>query len=111
MYEWIEEAFRVIVKYSMLLLELAGVVIIVFSAVKAAVGVLRGKKEGASLALGQGIALALSFLLGSEVMRTIIVPSTQDLIITGALVVMRAAMTILIHWEIKNEKAEEKERE
>ena len=45
-------------------------------------------------------------MLCSEVLRTIIARDLNTLLITGGLVVLRAAMTILIHWEIKREKAE-----
>ena len=69
----------------------------------------RGKKDGIRLDLAQGIALALEFKLGSEVLRTVVVRSTSELLIAGAIVLLRAAMTYLIHWEIKNEKAEHQE--
>lgn len=109
MFEWIESAFELIVKYSIVLLEFIGSAIIVVTAVKALINLLRGRKEGIRLDLAQGIALALEFKLGSEVLRTVIVRNFNELLIAGAIVLLRAAMTFLIHWEIKNEKAEQKE--
>ena len=108
-FEWIENAFDLIINYSIILLEFIGSAIIVVTAIKALINLLRGKKDGIRLELAQGIALALEFKLGSEVLRTVVVRNVQELLIAGAIVLLRAAMTFLIHWEIKNEKAEHQE--
>ena len=105
MYEAIENIFELLVKYGIVLLEFIGFAIILVTAAKALINLFR-KKEGVRLDLAQGIALALEFKLGSEVLRTVIVRSWQELLIAGAIVVLRAAITFLIHWEIKNEKAD-----
>jgi len=101
----IENIFELLVKYGIVLLEFTGFAIIMVTAVKALINLFR-KKAGVRLDLAQGIALALEFKLGSEVLRTVIVRSWQELLIAGAIVVLRAAITFLIHWEIKNEKAD-----
>ena len=109
MFEWIEGAFDLIINYSIILLEFIGSAIIVVTAIRALINLLRGKKDGIRLDLAQGIALALEFKLGSEVLRTVVVRSTSELLIAGAIVLLRAALTYMIHWEIKNEKAEHQE--
>ena len=45
-------------------------------------------------------------MLSSEVLRTIVARDLNALLITGGLVALRAAMTVLIHWKNKREKAE-----
>ena len=58
----------------------------------------------ASIILGlAGIALALEFKMGGEVLRTVVVREWAELGILGAIIVLRGALTFLIHWEIKNE--------
>jgi len=109
MYEWIDSAFELLVKYSIILLEFIGSAIIVYTAIVALIRLFRSKKDGIRLYLAQGIALALEFKLGSEVLRTVIVREFGELLIAGAIVLLRATMTFLIHWEIKNEKAEQQE--
>ena len=111
MYKWIESAFELLVNYSIILLELIGSVIIVGGAIRAVINLLRGQKENIRLHLGEAIALALEFQLGSEVLRTVVVRDMSELIVAGAIVLLRAAMTFLIHWEIKNEKAEKHEKQ
>ena len=60
---------------------------------------------GASRGIGKGIALALEFKLGGEVLRTAIVREYSELITLGAIILLRGALTFLIHWEIKNEES------
>ena len=57
------------------------------------------------LTLAKGIALALEFKLGGEVLRTVIVREWSELAILGAIIALRGALTLLIHWEIKTEEA------
>ena len=59
----------------------------------------------------QGIALALEFKMGGEVLRTVVVREWSELGILGAIIVLRAMLTFLIHWEIKNEKRETQEEQ
>ena len=103
-----ESLLRHIVEFSTLLLELFGICILVFTAVKSFIFWLK-KDESIRLELAQGIALALEFKLGGEVLRTVVVREWTELGILGAIIALRAALTFLIHWEIKNE--EKKVRE
>ena len=98
-----EVILRYIVEFSTLLLEFFGICILVFTAVKAFVLWIK-KDNSIRLCLAQGIALALEFKLGGEVLRTVVVREWAELGILGAIIALRAILTFLIHWEIKNEK-------
>lgn len=100
----IEEIFSVLVQYSILFLELSGVLVLMITAVKCMYSWLF-KKERVQLKLAHGIALALEFKLGGEVLRTVIVRERSELIILGAIILLRGALTMLIHWEIKGEES------
>jgi uncharacterized membrane protein len=65
--------------------------------------------EHIRLDLAEGIALALEFKLGGEVLRTVIVREWTELLILGAIIALRGALTLLIHWEISVEEKREKE--
>ncbi len=97
-----ENILRYFVEFSTLLLELFGICILVFTAIKSFVFWLK-KDDSIRLQLAQGIALALEFKLGGEVLRTVVVREWAELGILGAIIALRAALTFLIHWEIKNE--------
>jgi len=104
-YEQAENILRYIVEFSTLLLEFFGICILVYTAIKSFVFWLK-KDDSIRLVLAQGIALALEFKLGGEVLRTVVVREWAELGILGAIILLRAALTFLIHWEIKNEKKE-----
>lgn len=103
LYQNAESALRYVVEFSTLLLEFFGICILVFTAVKCFVFWIK-KDDSIRLRLAQGIALALEFKLGGEVLRTVVVREWAELGILGAIITLRAALTFLIHWEIKNEK-------
>lgn len=103
MYHTIEQIFEQVILYCVLALELAGVVIILITAVRSVIGYLQGK-EKLRMELAEGISLALLFKMGGEVLRTVIVRTWSELAILGAIIVLRGLLTFLLHWEIKNEK-------
>ena len=109
MLEFLENALITITQYGILLLEFAGVGIILGTAIRCMIcGI---KHNGiVPLMLGKGIALALEFMLASEVLRTVTSADVKTLGLVGITVVLRAAMTVLIHWESRNEKKEEGEK-
>ena len=99
-----ESILRYVVEFSTSLLEFFGICILVFTAVKSFYFWLK-KDSSIRLQLAEGIALALEFKLGGEVLRTVVVREWTELGILGAIIALRAALTFLIHWEIKEEKA------
>ena len=52
--------------------------------------------------LAKGLATGLEFKLGAEILKTVLVQDLDELIILGAVFVLRALMSILIHFELKN---------
>ena len=46
--------------------------------------------------------------LGSEILRTVVVREFSEIATVAAIIALRAALTFLIHWEIKVEKESEK---
>ena len=100
----IEEIFQVIVQCGVLLLECTGVVTLLFATFKTIWCCIR-RDPTVRLTLAKGIALALEFKLGGEVLRTVAVREWSELAILGAVILLRGALTLLIHWEIKTEEA------
>lgn len=105
-----EEWFEIIVQFGVLFLECIGVGVLLVSAVKALGGCLSHDSH-VRLGLAEGIALALEFKLGGEVLRTAVVRTPSELLILGAIILLRGALTFLIHWEIKNEESKMDEQE
>lgn len=102
--DFLDGSFHIVVEYGILLLEYVGVILLLATAVQSVIGCFK-KDMHVRLKLAQGIALALEFKLGGEVLRTTVVREQSELVTLGAIVLLRAAMTFLIHWEIKNEES------
>ena len=100
----IEAIFQLIVQYGVLLLECAGVAVLLITAVKSIIGYAK-RKPHIRLSLAQGISLALEFKLGGEVLRTVLVRELSELMVLGLVILLRGALTFIIHWEIKTEEA------
>lgn len=102
--EHIEGVFKLVVQSGILLMECVGVTILLVTTLKSIWGIFT-RDPHVRLTLAKGIALSLEFKLGGEVLRTVIVREWSELAILGAIIVLRGALTFLIHWEIKTEEA------
>lgn len=91
-----------IVDAAILLFEYIGITILLIAGIR---GLYEygSKKETTRLNLAKGMAMGLEFKLGSEILRTVIVRDYKEIIIVGGIILLRAALTFLIHWEIKTE--------
>lgn len=98
----LESILTNIVEVCTIILELFGVAILVFTAVKCFWYWMK-RDSKIRLELAQGIALSLEFKMGSEVLRTVIVREWGELGILGVIILLRGILTFLIHWEIKHE--------
>lgn len=90
------------------LLEIMGIVVIIFGAFKAIFYFFKFaiKKErfNIKINLGNSLALGLEFKMGAEIIKTVVVRTLDELWILGAIILLRAILAVLIHWEIKSEK-------
>lgn len=82
--------------------EFIGVVIIVIAGIKGLIQYVK-RDPTVRLQLAQGMALGLEFKLGSEILRTVIVRELSEVALVAAIIAVRAALTFLIHWEIRIE--------
>lgn len=56
------------------------------------------------LRLAEGLASGLEFKLGGEILRTVVVQSWEEILVVGAIVVLRALMALMINWEILHQR-------
>ena len=102
---FLEDIVKYVAEIGIRLVELAGIMVLLITAVQ---GILQYFKHDpyVRLRLAEGIALSLEFKLGGEVLRTVLARDWNELAILGAVIALRGALTLLLHWEIKNEKKE-----
>lgn len=80
-------------------LEIMGITVICVGAVRDFIDYFSGREANVKLDLAESMALGLEFMLGGEILRTVIAHELSDIILVGAIIVLRVALTILIHWE------------
>ena len=108
MFETIEKIFERSLYCAITVVEIVGALIILFYALKALVLLLQKKHGACRNSLTVGVTTGLNFLLAGEILKTIIAPDWNEIGMTCAVLVMRAGMSLLVHWENKMEESGEK---
>ena len=103
MYETIHGFIENILDYAIVAIEVIGALIILFYTVRALICLLQKQHEQCRGFLTTGITTGLNFLLASEVLKTIGEAGWSDIGMVCAILLMRAGMTLLVHWEAKME--------
>ena len=100
--------FAEIVAYT---LELVGIIIILAGTARAIFLLLRHYRDNARrnvvIDLGRALALALECKMGSEIIHTVIVRDLKELGILAVVILIRALLAVIIHWEIRMEQQDE----
>ena len=97
----LENILHYIISYGILLFEYVGVILLIIDGIQGIIAYIK-RDPGMRLNLAQGMATALSFKLGGEILRTVIVQTFQEIAIVACIILLRSALTFLIHWEIKH---------
>ena len=99
----------IIIRIAIILCDMIGVAVLMTTVFRSIANYIH-KDRHVKLMLAQGIALALEFKLAGEVLRTVTVRDWNELVVLGTIIALRAAITLLIHFEIKSEKSEQSEQ-
>lgn len=102
-----EHILHTMAEVSALTLEFIGVLIIVVGSAKSLVSLVnnlvRHRAINIVIELGKTLALALEFKMGAEIIKTVIVHDLTELAVLGIVILIRALLAFLIHWEMKME--------
>lgn len=113
-----EEIVNNILYYVIWVIEIIGILIIVcgtfYSLTKYLIEIYKhskGASENSSsikLVLANYLALGLEFMLAAEILRTVTTNREwSEIIVLGAIIILRAAMSLLIYWELSYEEKKE----
>ena len=87
--------------------ELIGIFVVAVSAITAFWGYLKGlvthQSTNFKFELAQGLASGLEFKMAAEILKTVQVQSLDELVILGAVILLRALLSLLIHVEMKSQ--------
>ncbi|WP_425538879.1 DUF1622 domain-containing protein [Microaceticoccus formicicus] len=101
----IQDLFGEIIKYAAMIIEFLGVVIVIVAVIRgfyqlAVIRKFNFREAGADALVSSGLSTALEILLAAEILKTLIVRSTSQIIEVGALIIIRIFLTLIIHWEL-----------
>ena len=108
------QLLRIFAEITVHTLEIIGISVVIVRSIKVLIQLfkrfLHKSAEGQNpvIALGRSLGLALEFKMGAEIVKTVIVRDLKELLILGIIIILRAILAILIHWEITTEEKEEK---
>ena len=110
--EFLEHILVLIIDHMIPLLELMGVFIVAVGALSSFYKYVRSgfHSENTELKLGfaETLALALEFKMCGEILKTVITREIDEMYVLAAIIVLRAILTFVIHWEIKFDKDQQR---
>lgn len=108
--ELIEKFLPIIIS----VLEFFGIFVVTLSAVRAFYHYLRGLVRpntfyDVKFELAGGMATGLEFKMAAEILKTVLVHTVDELLVLGAIILLRALLSFIIHMEMKADHAKKKD--
>lgn len=98
--EGLDELYILIVGVLIYLINMIGILILAVTVGKAFFGYTkRLPNDQLQHSMAKGMQLALQFLLGGEILRTVTTENWDGILIVGAIIALRIVLTVTIHWE------------
>ena len=99
---------EVVLPYVISLLEIMGIAIVAYSAIHAFWEFIQNtffhKEFNLQYHFATGLAIGLEFKVAAEILKTVLVRDLKELLVLGAVILLRALLSILIHFEMKHNK-------
>ena len=87
--------------------ELMGIFVVAVSALKAfwlyCKGLVTHRPSNIKFDLANGLATSLEFKMAAEILKTVMVRDLNELLVLGAVILLRALLSLLIHFEMKGQ--------
>ena len=101
----LERLVELTLTYLIPICELMGFFIVAVSALSSFARYLQGlvthKPGNVKFRLANGLALSLEFKMAAEILKTVLVRDLGELMVLGAVIILRALLSFLIHFEMK----------
>ena len=95
--------------YIISLLEIMGIIVVSWSGISAfweyIKDMITHKKLNFMYSFSEGLAAGLEFKMAAEILKTVLVREMKELVILGAIIILRALVTILLKFEIRSKEA------
>ncbi len=99
---------ELVVPYMISVLEISGILVVFVSGIRGFWQYFQitfmKKKYDLQGDLAKGLAMGLEFKMAAEILRTVLIQDLDELYMLGAVILLRALLSILIHYELKQPK-------
>lgn len=106
----LDTAIETVLPYIIAVLEMMGILVVAWTGAKAFWEYLQNSFLKKHLDLqshfAAGLATGLEFKMAAEILKTVLVREWEELLILGAVILLRALLSVLIHFEMKHAKTE-----
>lgn len=96
--------------YIISLLEIMGIIVVSWSGISAfweyIKDMITHKKLNFMYSFSEGLAAGLEFKMAAEILKTVLIREMSELLVLGAIILLRAILSVLIHFEMKHSKDE-----
>ena len=103
----LEHIVELVLEYLIPICELMGIFIVAVSTLASFWTYIKGlvthQDADIKFQLASGLALSLEFKMAAEILKTVLIRDLTELLVLGAVIVLRALLSVLIHFEMKGE--------
>lgn len=108
----LHDGIHLVLPYIISALEIMGIFVVAWSAIHAfweyIQNVFFKKHLDLQHHLATGLATGLEFKMAAEILKTVLVQDLSELLVLGAVILLRAILSLLIHFEMKQSNSLEK---
>ena len=111
----LHQAIAIVLPYIISVLEIIGIVVVTWSGFKGFWEFIQNtfmkKKLDLHTHLAKGLAAGLEFKMAAEILKTVLIQNLEELYVLAAVILLRALLSVLIHFEMKKPHEQKKEEE
>lgn len=104
----LHDFIELVLPYMISILEIIGIIIVFWSGIygfwQYFQNTFMKKDHDLQTNLANGLAMGLEFKMAAEILRTVLIQNLKELYMLGAVILLRALLSLLIHYEIKHPK-------
>lgn len=106
---------ELVLPYIITVLEIMGILVVAWSAVQSFWWYIQNaffkKDHNIQYYFSRGLAMGLEFKMAAEILKTVLVEEMSELYVLGAVILLRALLSVLIHFEMKHNEKKQKAKE
>jgi len=104
---FIHGMIKLVLPYIISVLEIMGILIVTWSGIQGFWQYIQNtfmkKRLDLQTNLAKGLATGLEFKMAAEILKTVLIQNLDELYVLAAVILLRALLSILIHFEIKGQ--------